>query len=595
MYVFTHILKEQENGVPSVPTADSRPLVVTDRGALSEIGSAIKSAGSVALDIETFGPKKHDGLNPWRGEIRLLSLKIEDRDPWLIDLRSTGYDLGSLSSALESVQVIAHNFKFDALWLREKCGIQIKKAFCTLTAARLLSAGTRPGNDLNKCLERFLGIKPTEDHSASDWGGMFLTDEQLSYAARDVMHLHALHKVLSRKLTQAGLDSVTELEMAVLPVIVEMEAAGFAVDSEILKSIRDHAKGAVEERISVLRCLLKESQLNPASPAQLLAALARSGINLPNTKEETLKANNDGNIIPSILDLRGREKLAQQAQSLLDSVENDGRIHGSFDPTGTATGRFSSKEPNLQNIGRGEIRSCFIARKGCSLVVADYSQVELRAAAAIAGETKMIEAYQRGEDLHKATAAAVLGKPVDQVTKEDRQLAKAVNFGLLYGQSAGGLVKYAASSYGVALAEKDAQQIRTKFFQTYTHLRQWHGASHIKAENGIGEVRTVMERRRLIPEGASEWEQFTALVNTPVQGGCADGMKRAIILLASRLPNGARIVSTVHDELILEAGDALSNQVREILEISMREAMADLFPQVPIEVEAKVCRSWGEK
>ena len=300
-------------------------------------------------------------------------------------------------------------------------------------------------------------------------------------------------------------------------------------------------------------------------------------------------------IIPTILDLRGQEKLAQQTQSLLDCVENDGRIHGRFDPTGTATGRFSSKEPNLQNIGRGEIRSCFIDRKGCSLVVADYSQVELRAAAAIAGETKMIEAYARGEDLHKATAAAVLGKPLDQVTKEDRQLAKAVNFGLLYGQSAKGLVKYAASSYGVVLAEKDAQEIRTKFFQTYVHLQQWHRESHTQAENGIDEVRTILGRRRLIPEGASEWEQFTALVNTPVQGGCADGMKRAIILLASRLPDEAKIISTVHDELILEAENAFANQVKETLESSMREAMADLFPQVPIEVEAKVCLSWGDK
>ena len=281
----TPMLKEPEKDVPSVPKEENRPILVADRVILSEIASAIKLEGSVALDIETFCPRNTDGLNPWRGEIRLLSLKIENRDPWLIDLQSIGYDLSPLSESLESVQVIAHNLKFDALWLRVKCGVRIKNAFCTLTATRLLSAGTRPGNDLNKCLDRFLGIKPTDDHSTSDWGGMFLTDEQLFYAVRDVLHLHELHKVMSQKLTQAGLDSVTELEMKVLPVIVEMEAAGFAVNSAGLKLIRDKAKGEVEERIAVIRSLFGNSQLNSSSPAQLLAALAHSGINLPNTTE----------------------------------------------------------------------------------------------------------------------------------------------------------------------------------------------------------------------------------------------------------------------------------------------------------------------
>ncbi|MEI8342940.1 MAG: DNA polymerase [Verrucomicrobiota bacterium] len=569
--------------------------MISDRNTFPEIASSIEAAGSVALDIETFGPRKGDGLNPWRGEIRLLTLRVDGRHPWLIDLQSTGYDLGPLSNALESTQVIAHNFKFDALWLAVKCGLRLRNAFCTLMAARLLSAGTRAGNDLDKCLDRYLGIKPTADHSTSDWGSMFLTDDQISYAVRDVMFLHGLREVLAQKLEQDGLQRVASLEMELLPVVVEMEKTGMMVDRNRLESIRDRARVEVEAKSGGLRDLLHTSQLNPSSPAQLLAALARAGITIPNTNEETLKAKNDGKIIPLLLNLRGQEKLAQQAQSLLDCVEKDGRIHGRFDPTGTATGRFSSKEPNLQNIGRGELRSCFIAPEGSNLVVADYSQIELRAAAAIAGETKMIEAYQRGEDLHKGTAAAVLGKPLEEVTKQDRQLAKAVNFGLLYGQSAKGLVNYAASSYGVVLSESQAQEIRAMFFRTYGHLRQWHGESHVRAEEGISEVRTVMGRRRLFPAEASEWQRFSTLVNTPVQGSCADGMKRAIILLASRLPVGARIISTVHDELILEAPETVADDARIALETAMVEAMADLFPQVPIEIEAGVCSNWGEK
>jgi DNA polymerase-1 len=207
----------------------------------------------------------------------------------------------------------------------------------------------------------------------------------------------------------------------------------------------------------------------------------------------------------------------------------------------------------------------------------------------------MIAAYQAGVDLHKQTAAEVLGKRLDLVTKEDRQISKSCNFGLLYGQSAPGLVRYAASSYGVHLELEQAEQIRRQFFRTYDRLRQWHGLSRNQADAGAREVRTVLGRRRLIPETASEWERFTALVNTPVQGSCADGMKRAIVLLAQRLPTGARLLSTVHDEVIVEVPETMADEVCALVQETLIEAMAALFPQVPIEVEAGVCVHWGEK
>jgi DNA polymerase-1 len=228
-------------------------------------------------------------------------------------------------------------------------------------------------------------------------------------------------------------------------------------------------------------------------------------------------------------------------------------------------------------------------------VVADYSQIELRAAAAIAGERKMIESYKAGEDLHRKTAAAVLCLERDEVTKSDRQLAKAVNFGLLYGQSAPGLMRYAASSYGVSLSEGQAQEIRKAFFRTYTKLRQWHARCRQDADYGEKEARTRLGRRRLIPGNASSWERFTARVNMPVQGGTADGMKQAIILVAQRIPEGAHLVATVHDELVVECREEDAEAVKKIVTDSMTEAMAELFPEVPIEVEANICSNWGEK
>jgi DNA polymerase I-like protein with 3'-5' exonuclease and polymerase domains len=263
---------------------------------------------------------------------------------------------------------------------------------------------------------------------------------------------------------------------------------------------------------------------------------------------------------------------------------------------GAQTGRFSSSDPNLQNVGRGELRACFVPAPGCALVIADYSQIELRVVAAVAKETKMLAAYASGADLHKQTASLVLGKPLDQVTKDDRQLAKAVNFGLIYGQSSSGLVKYAEASYGVKITEREATEFRDRFFKAYPNLKAWHDRKWRRAKQAATEVRTVTGRRRLLPtEPDREWQRFTGLVNTPVQGGAADGMKLAMIELAKCLPEGARIVSTVHDELLIEVPRALAEQVKDMVRDCMVRAMAKLFPQVSIEADVKVASNWGEK
>ena len=326
-----------------------------------------------------------------------------------------------------------------------------------------------------------------------------------------------------------------------------------------------------------------------------MAALRDVGLSLESTNEEALKDTGDEEYVPLVLAYRGACKRAQQAEALIKHIRADGRIHARFEPTGTATGRFSSKEPNLQNVGRGELREAFTTPSGRCLVVADYSQVELRAAAAIAGESKMIDAYRAGEDLHRKTAGVVLGLNEEDVGKSERQLAKAVNFGLLYGQYPKGLVRYAATAYGVTLKESEAKAIRSAFFRNYSRLWEWHVQCHKRAKLRVSEVRTRLGRRRCVPHDASEWQRFTALVNSPVQGACADGMKQAIIILAERLPKGSRILSTVHDEVIVEVPEADAESVSRMVIETMREAMAQLFPEVPIEVEARICGHWGEK
>jgi DNA polymerase-1 len=319
------------------------------------------------------------------------------------------------------------------------------------------------------------------------------------------------------------------------------------------------------------------------------------GLKLSNTSEQTLKEEGQP-ATTCILNYRSTKKRMEQAETLLKAVEEDGRIHARFDPKGAITGRFSCRKPNLQNISRGKLRACFVPGDGNRLVVADYSQMELRIAAAIAGEKRMIQAYEQGCDLHRQTASIVLGKPVEDVSKEDRQLAKAVNFGLLYGQKARGLVERAKKTYGVEMEYECARDIRGKFFSAYTGLREWHKNARKMVAQGVQSVRTVLGRVQGLPKGAeAKWPRFTALVNTPVQGGSADALKQAMVRLSGQLPPGAGIVSTVHDELVVEAPLKSVEAVKKLLEDVMIESAASLYPDVPFEVEAHICEDWSEK
>ena len=509
------------------------------------------------------------------------------------------WDNGVLSSelaaAMEGAEIVAHNAKFDLLWLAVKFGIRPKRIFCTLTASRLLTAGSDERNGLDDVLWRHLGVKPGQDYSRSDWGGLFLTEGQVEYAQRDVTHLHELRRVLENEIAAAHLQAVCRLEMELIPIVVDMEYAGIAVEPIRLRKLCDGAASKEREIFGRLSPLLKSPSLNLNSPNQLKSALARVGILVDDTNEGTLAQVDDGTIIPLILAYREQAHICQQAESFLEASHSDGRIHSRFEPMGTDTGRFSSKAPNLQSVTRGPMRSCFVAPPGYSLVIADYSQIELRAVASIAGETNMLEAFARGDDLHRLTASAILDKPVSDVSKEDRQVAKSANFGLIYGQTAPGFAAYARNNYGVSVTVSQAERIRKRFFDSYPGLAKWHGQCRQMANGNVLEVRTILGRRRLLPSSAQFWDRFTALVNAPVQGGCADVIKTAMVTLSAALPSGARLVSTVHDELIVECPNALAADVSRIMRDGMVAAMNSLFPEVKADADVAVGSDWGAK
>ena len=357
--------------VPSVPSSSKVKMDTTKFehlagvDTLDEVSKALKTvSGPVALDIETYG----NGLNPWRGDIRLLSLAIPGHPAWLLDLQSIGYDLGELGQCLQERQIIAHNAKFDLLWLRHRCGLRLDNVFCTLTAARLLSNGKRElRNGLYACWERFLGLPPGTDHGKSDWGGMFLTDDQLEYAALDVFHLHELQEKQQLLINKEKLGDVLHLENRLIPVVVEMENRGFGINKECLLGVIEEYSTELNDALGSFKEAFGE-ETNPNSPSQLKKALEKKGVKLANTSEQTLKEEEQP-LTTCILNYRSAKKQVEQAETLLKAIEEDGRIHARFEPTGTNTGRFSSKRPNLQNIGRGKLRHCFVPDEGNLLLV----------------------------------------------------------------------------------------------------------------------------------------------------------------------------------------------------------------------------------
>jgi DNA polymerase I-like protein with 3'-5' exonuclease and polymerase domains len=228
------------------------------------------------------------------------------------------------------------------------------------------------------------------------------------------------------------------------------------------------------------------------------------------------------------------------------------------------------------------------------LIILDFSQIELRIAVVLAGDKVMLEAFLRGEDLHILTASRVLRRPSAEVTKNDRQTAKAVNFGLVYGQRGAGLCTYARTNYGVTLTPEQDEELRTRFFNTYAGLAEWHRKAWLRAPFVL-ESRTLLGRRRLARPDDTDWARWQLLINHSVQGTGADGLKRALVRLFCELPSDTRLIACVHDEVILETSAQRAEQVKHWAKEAMMQEMSRLVAGVPIEVEAKIVQDWGQK
>ncbi len=568
---------------------------VTSEARLREAVSAAAGSRRVGLDTET------TGLDPHRDRLRLVQLATPER-AWVVDAWQVG-TLEPLGKLLADAAVlkILHNAAFDLKFLRA-AGLRRAAGLAdTMLAGQLLAFGMHgESHSLVAMAKRHVGLELNKALAVSDFGGV-LTSGQLLYAARDAAVLLPLWENLERRLRETGLERAAKVEFACVAAVADMEYAGILLDLDRweelgleLRGERDALRESLARKLLLpgTRSLFAEAEAaNPNSPQQVKQALAALGIDVPDTRESTLKAiAGEHPVVRDLLRYRGLEKLISTYIEGLPGHVNPvtGRIHATYDQCRTAAGRFSCREPNIQQVPRdSRFRRCFVAGEGKSLVICDYSQVELRIAAALSGDKRMLDAYRRGMDLHVLTASLISGKPVEEVTKAERQNSKPANFGLIYGMSAQGLKSYARDSYGVNMSLDEAERFRSQFFMAYRGIAAWH-----RRQRQLKEVRTRSGRLRRF-DGPP---RVTELFNTPVQGTGADILKRAMARVRPHLLRcGAELVACVHDELVAECDSEAAPELLSAMKREMEAAGEEFVPEVPIVAEGAIGRTWAEK
>ncbi len=601
----------------------TQAIIVDDDAKLKLLVSELKKAKIIAFDTET------TSTDPLLGQLVGISLSVREGEGYYVPVgHASGQQLplGKIVQALkpifedQTLPKVAHNAKFDMAMLHQ-VGIDVRGLkYDTLLAAFLIEPGGQLG--LKRLAKAQLNVEMTEITELLGTGRKQISMDQVaiadaaSYAAADADVTLRLMKRQEPQLKELGLRKLLdEVDMPLVPVLLDMELAGVKIDADFLREMSQRLEkrlNAIEK--DVYQLIGYEFNLN-SSPQLADALFGKLQLKAPGQRTtatgkvsvaadvlESMKGLHP--VIDLLLEQRQLSKLKSTYLDALPELVNPktGRVHTSFNQTGAVSGRIASQDPNLQNIpirtelGR-EVRRAFIVERGNVLIAADYSQVELRIAAHIADDPGLRAAFAAGQDIHRATAAKVLGLPLEQVTADQRSFAKRVNFGLLYGMGTLSLAQQA----GISM--KDAQKFVDAYFAGFPNIKKYIEETKRKAKD-IGYVETLLGRRRYFPilrtetrDARTNIMQRTAereAINHPIQGSAADILKIAMINIHRELIKRklkARLILQVHDELILEAPKAEADDVAQLVKKLMEKAY-DLNP--PLKAEVGIAKNWDE-
>jgi len=544
----------------------------------------------IALDLETVG------TNPHKGRLCVLSVATKD-DYWIVQNPPEEL-LRTVVSCPK--KIIGHNLAFDIAFLFKALGRRLKlNVFDTWLAARLIECGRRDENGrrlgfaLEEVAERYLGVAMDKTLQTCDWSKP-LTEHHIEYCVNDVQVPLKLYEMQKELLEKNKLTAAADLEFGCVPATAEMEFNDFRFDMEGAQRLLDSL------------VLPDNMDPNPFSAKKILEYFAKQGITLSDTQEATLKLLGHP-VADQILQYREIKKGWDLLKTCLEhAAEHDGRIHPKLFQLGAETGRYTCSDPNLQQVpGKEEFRKLFIPSDGHLLISGDWSAIELRTMASLSGDPTMLKAFAEGQDLHRITASKISGKAPDQITKAERGMAKAVNFGLIYGMGEETLRLYARDSFGTDMSDEEAKKARRVFFETYPYIKRYH--AHIKnrpdqtyylpekskiVEKTLKLVRSRSGRVRIVGLDENGNIYFTQAVNQPDQGTGADMLKKALTLLYR--DTDYRLILPVHDEIVIEVPEEEAEHAKEVLHDIMVRAGREFIDPVPVEAEVKVGRSWGE-
>src|SRR5919205_3276802 len=571
--------------------------LVTDASDLAGIAETLKDAEGIGVDIET------TDLSPRDGRMRLLQLATPD-ETFIVDVFETG-DLAPLKEVLEGEPVKAlHNAKFDYAFLKAEHGISLSPIFDTMLAAQLLAGGDQgPSYSLEAVAERHADIEVDKSAREEDWSGK-LSEAQIEYAARDAAVLMPLRERLAEELEKEKLIAVSKIEFRAVAAIAEMELAGIKLDTIKWKALeravrkrRDGVALALEAQFPEPEGVLPLEGLGPRlnlnSPQQIIDAFRSLGIELPDTRVLTL-LKVDHPAAKLLLEYRElQKKLGTYLEPYPSFIHpKTGRIHANFLQCRVPTGRLACTSPNIQQVPHeDEFRNCFVAEEGNVLVIADYSQIELRILAEFSEDPSFIRAFKEGEDLHRVTAATMFGVKKDEVTKEQRPAAKKITFGLAYGRGAKSL------SAQLGTDEERARLLIDEYFANYPKVQRYlqetaNEAMRTRTLRTLsGRVRKFGDPSRLnsMAKGAMRREAM----NYPIQGTSADIAKLALGYIREELEGlDVQLINCIHDEFVAECRQDLAEEVAEKTKAAMKRAGGVLLKNVPVEVEAAVSPEW---
>ena len=622
-----NIADESTPTAPQVPLVEYERITVADAATLAALVAELRSGQPFAIDVES------DTLDPIRANLVGIAIATSPTRSYYIPVahnEGAQLSLEDVRRALvpiladEGLPKYAHHGKYDLLVLR-RAGMELRGVtFDTMIAAYLLGESSVGLKDL--AFTR-LGIEMTPIEALIGRGKAQITMAEVDiqrttdYAGADVHVTYRLVEPFAAELAQQDLVRVfREMELPLVPVLADMEQVGIALDAEYLRVLSGKITEVIAQREREIH-RLAEREFNINSTQQLAKVLFED-LKLPgrkrtqtgySTNQDVLEELRDKHpIVEAILEYRQLGKLKSTYVDALPLMVNPqtGRVHTSFNQTIASTGRLSSVSPNLQNIpirteiGR-EVRRAFVADNRSSrrlfpdeesvLVGADYSQVELRLLAHFSGDENLIATFRRGEDIHRRTAALVHAIPLDQVTSDQRRIAKSVNFGIVYGLSAYGLSR----DTGMPVAE--AGRFIKTYFEQYPKVQVYLNSTREQAAR-LGYVSSLSGRRRLIPDinssnGAKRAGAERMAINMPVQGTAADLIKLAMLQLhRALLDEGllSKLLLQVHDELVFEAPLSEVPALAALARRVMVGVSAEAGLVVPLEIEVNAGANWGD-